>query len=125
LETKRNWQGMMKENLDITLELPQLTSISKLSLGCLNFYRAWVFLPDSVIYSVSTDGIHFEKLGTVNSKYASGAEGLFTADFSLNLNKATKAKYIKVEAINRKVCPKGHPGEGQGSWLFVDEIMVE
>jgi hexosaminidase len=125
LETKRNWQGMMKENLDITLELPQLTSITKLSLGCLNFYRAWVFLPDSVIYSVSTDGIHFEKLGTVNSKYASGAEGLFTADFSLNLNNATKAKYIKIEAINRKVCPKGHPGEGQGSWLFVDEIMVE
>jgi hexosaminidase len=125
LETKRNWQGIIKENLDITLELPQITSVSKLALGCLNYYKAWVFLPDSVHFSISTDGNHFESVGNVISKYHSGSDGLFTADFELKLAKVKLAKFIKVEAINRKVCPTGHPGEGQGSWIFADELIVE
>ncbi len=125
LETKRNWQGVIKENLNITVELPQMTSISKLALGCLNYYKAWVFLPDSVLYSISKDGKQFESIGNVISEFNSGSDSLFTADFELKLAKSKQAKYIKVEAINRKVCPKGHPGEGQGSWIFTDELIVQ
>ncbi len=125
LETKRNWQGIMKDNLNVTIELPKTSTIKKLSLGCLNFYKAWVFLPDSVKYSISNDGKNFEYLGTIVSKYQSGSDGLFTFDFPLILDKERKATFIKVEAVNRKVCPSGHPGEGQGCWIFVDELIVE
>jgi hexosaminidase len=36
----------------------------------------------------------------------------------------TQARYVKIVAENIGICPKGHWGEGNPAWLFIDEIMV-
>jgi len=45
-------------------------------------------------------------------------------DFTLEI-KGLKIRYIMFKAASSKVCPQGHPGEGEKAWLFADEIIVE
>lgn len=35
------------------------------------------------------------------------------------------ARYIKVLAKNAGVCPDWHPGRGNLSWIFADELSIE
>ncbi|MFN5772469.1 hypothetical protein, partial [Flavobacterium sp.] len=39
--------------------------------------------------------------------------------------KKVKAQFIKVTAKNKGKIQEGMPGAGNGSWLFVDELIVE
>jgi hexosaminidase len=36
-----------------------------------------------------------------------------------------KVKTIRITAKSLGVCPKGHAGEGQAAWVFVDEVVVD
>jgi alpha-L-fucosidase len=44
-------------------------------------------------------------------------------DFSLKLKDAS-ARYIRMVAKNRGVCPAWHPGTGNKAWIFADEIEI-
>lgn len=98
-------------------------SIQTISLGCFQNYRSWIFLPSSVSFETSTDGVNFTTIQTVNNPVSvnEATETIFnfTAKFA-----AQNAKFIRVSAKNIGVCPKGHSGEGQSAWLFADEIVV-
>lgn len=129
LATRQSWHAILGKDLQATLELPKADSISSLSINCLHFYRAWVFLPSQVSFEVSEDGSNWQNFGVASYPYTLGTEGVFTYRFEAkaNLKKGKKPlmiKYIRVSASNPGKCPPGHPGEGQATWLFADEIIV-
>jgi hexosaminidase len=99
------------------------TSIQNITIGCLQHYSDWIFLPQSVTFEISNDGTNFTDLGTVKNAISPDEKSAVIKDFTLNFP-AQKARYIRVTAKNLGVCPKGHPGEGQPAWIFADEIMV-
>jgi len=35
------------------------------------------------------------------------------------------ARYIRIHAHNRGVCPAWHPGAGEKAWIFLDELGVQ
>jgi len=37
----------------------------------------------------------------------------------------TEARYVRVWARNRGVCPDWHPGAGGSAWIFADEIEIQ
>ena len=41
------------------------------------------------------------------------------------MNESIQVRYIKIEAVNYGVCPGWHPGSGNDTWMFFDEIEVE
>ena len=45
-------------------------------------------------------------------------------NFEYELDETT-ARYVRVIAQNRGVCPFWHPKAGEPAWLFEDEIVVE
>jgi hexosaminidase len=100
------------------------TDVQKISIGCLQHYKDWIFLPQSVTYSVSNDGKNFTDLGTVQNTISPDEKGFIIKDFILNFP-LQKARYIRISAKNLGICPKDHPGEGKPAWLFADEIMVQ
>jgi len=111
------------KDLVATIDMGAETSIQNITIGCLQRYSDWIFLPQAVSYQVSNDGNSFTDLGTVKNAISPNEKSPVIKDFTLDFP-AQKARYIRVIAKNLGVCPQGHPGEGKPAWLFADEIMV-
>lgn len=120
----KEWHGFSGSDMVATIDLGGTSAISSITLGCIQNWGQWVFLPQWVKFEVSEDGINFKEVKTVtNSIPATGRDTQikdFTAKFA-----EQKVKALRITAKNLGQCPAGHPGENQAAWLFVDEIMVE
>lgn len=118
------WHGFSGQDLIATIDLGKETSINKLSIGCLQNYKSWIFLPQQVKFEISNDGKTFTEVAVVPNNVSSSEGGEIIKDFITSLN-GQKARYVRVTAKIIDACPKGHPGEGHPGWLFADEIVVE
>jgi hexosaminidase len=118
------WHAFDGNDLIATIDLNQPTSVHQISIGCLQSYRDWIFLPQSVTYEISNDGTNFTNVGTVKNIISPDQKTAVIKDFTLDFP-GRNARYIRVTAKNIGVCPKGHPGEGKPAWIFADEIMVQ
>jgi hexosaminidase len=117
------WHGLQGKDLIATIDMGVETSIQNITIGCLQRYADWIFLPQTVTFEISNDGTNFTDLGTVKNTIPTDEKSPVVTDFRLNF-RVQKARYIRVTAKNLGVCPKGHPGEGKPAWIFADEIMV-
>jgi len=120
----KSWHGFEANDLVATIDLGKSMSIHKLSIGCLQQYGSWIFLPSDVVFEVSTDGVNFTKMSVVKNDMDVNSRENIMKEFSANVN-ADNVRYVRVTAHSVRTCPKGHPGEGKNAWLFADEIVVE
>jgi hexosaminidase len=118
------WHAFDGNDLVATIDLGEETSVQKITIGCLQHYADWIFLPRSVTYEISNDGKNFINLRTVKNMISPDEKSAIIKDFTVNFPEQ-KARYIRVTAQNIGVCPKGHPGEGKPAWIFADEIVVQ
>ncbi|HLP35761.1 family 20 glycosylhydrolase [Lacibacter sp.] len=118
------WHGFNKNNLVATVDLGAEKNISRISLGCLQHYRDWIFLPTAVKFEVSLDGKIFTEVTTVQNDVPVNTLALTIKDFTAKFA-ATNGRYVRVTAYTLEACPKGHPGEGKPAWTFADELIVE
>jgi len=116
----RDWLGFLGEDLNATIELKDAVKISKVTVGVLNAELSWIYLPKEIEILVSDDGVKFESVKKVDWDYIKNYERNVKVSFDI-----VKAKYVKVIAKNFGKIPQGKPGEGEDSWLFVDEISIE
>ena len=96
-----------------------MQEISYLQIGFLTEGLNWIYLPKSVEFFVSLDGVNFtslKKLLTEDFKFERFAKISFPV---------TTAKYVKIIAQNFGKIPSGKPGAGEDSWLFSDEIQIK
>ncbi len=124
LATRSSWHSINKSDMSLTMELLQVTDVNSIYINFLHFYKAWVFAPQQVEFSYSLDGIKWSDVIITNNHKPMVEANPITQQFGISL-KAAKVKFIKIRAKNIGICPAGHPGEGQGAWLFADEIVVE
>lgn len=117
------WQGFEENDLSCVIDLGQLDQISSVKAGFLQDIGSWIFLPQKMIVSLSTDGDHFdsvaEKGHTVSLKGQSATIEEIRIGFA-----STSARFVKIKAVNVGRCPDWHPGSGGKAWIFVDEIVV-
>lgn len=109
-----SWQGFIsKDRLDVTVDLEAETSIHSVSASFMQVVGAEVFLPESVIISISEDGINFTELKHEN--------------FTVNKEVAIKFTDIAWEgtAKGRYVRYQARAGKEYGGWIFTDEIIVK
>jgi hexosaminidase len=116
------WHGFSGKDLIATVDLGQAKTIKNISLGCLQNYSDWIFLPQSVKFEVSVDGKTFTEVKTVNNPVDINQKSAIH-NFSAAISPQT-AKFVRVTARNNN-CPPGHSGAGKPGWLFADEIMVD
>ncbi|MFT7036422.1 MAG: hypothetical protein ACJA2S_004951 [Cyclobacteriaceae bacterium] len=121
-----NWLGYEGNDFEAVIDLEEVTEVKKISSAFLQVVNHIVFFPASVSFSGSIDGETYKKLAVIPSQSPLTPESkindiqYFNADFA-----TTKLRYIKVFADNIETAPVWHHGTGMGSWIFVDEIMVE
>lgn len=116
------WHGFSGKDMIATIDLGQEKEISSISLGCLQHYRDWIFMPSAVKFEISLDGKTFTTVQTVTNTVPVDEKASVIKDFTATFA-ASKTRFVRVTATNT-VCPKGHPGEGKPAWIFADELMV-
>ena len=117
------WQGWEGENLDVVIDLGKPESIEKISFSFLEAHGSWIFLPAEIIVSFSDEGDSFkhEKKISLSDGGNFGKNNRKVVDMN-SLN--SSARFVRVQAINRKICPDWHDGAGGKAWIFADEIVI-
>ncbi len=119
---RRQWANFFGD-MDITLDLGDVTSVTKVSLNFLKVILDKNFPPTSVNIALSKDGADFKEALTQPIKYElTGPWDILPviADF-----KTARARYVRIRAKNAGECPVGHPDAGQKTYFATDEIVVE
>ena len=124
LAVGKYWHEFDGDDLIATIDFGKETDIHFISLGCLQHYKDWIFMPQYAKFETSLDGIYFTDAGTVKNDIAVDDKNAIIKDFTINLAQQ-KVQYIRITAKNLGVCPQGHPGAEQSVWLFADEIIVQ
>jgi len=119
-----SWTGIEGDNLILEIDLGEITTVSKITVGFLQNTDAWIFLPEHVNISVSTDGNNFSNYDLIKNHIPTDSTGTFIFDFTKYYSH-TELRYIKIIGRNIGVCPEWHPAQGGKAWIFTDEVIIE
>jgi hexosaminidase len=119
-----SWQGFHATDLDVTIDLESVRNIQTIAASFLQQYPSWIWFPVSVEFQISDDGKEFRSVYSETNKIADNKEGALRETYSCNLP-AVRARFVRVIAKNRNVCPPWHPGAGDKAWIFADEIEIK
>lgn len=118
-----DWQGYYGTDLLATVDLGSVKVLKRLGLGVLQDERSWIWFPAEVQFAWSMNGINWSS-ATVDNTTPRNEQGTLLKDMMTEvLDK--RARYVKVIARNAGPCPAWHPGHGNPSHLFADEILIE
>ncbi|AKD55519.1 glycoside hydrolase family 20 protein [Spirosoma radiotolerans] len=121
--SRREWVSFYGSDMDLTLDLGDITSVTKVSLNFLKIILEKGFPPTAVEIALSKDESDFKDAITQPVTYdLNGPWAILpvVADF-----KTARARYVRIRAKNAGVCPAGHPNAGAKTWLATDEVVVE
>jgi len=119
-----NWLGYEAEDMDVIVDLQKSYPIKKVSIDFLQDNNSWVFMPQQVEINSSGDGKEFLNIAVIKNTEPEEKAGAFIKTFTTGPIFA-KVRYIKIKALNMKVCPKWHKGYPGKAWIFADEVVVE
>lgn len=114
------WLGILNENFEAVLELDTLTAIRQVGFSCIEETGAGIYFPAGVEVAVSEDGRNFRTLKTWQNRRPLPIErtpDIHTQTITLEFE-PTACRYLRVKAAYQ-------PVEGQGVFIFVDEVVVE
>ena len=117
------WQGYYGVDVDVTVDLGEVTNFTRLAGSFLQDQKSWIFMPSQVEFFISEDGRNFKSVAVVENEIVQDAEDAVIQE--LDVNKRMKARYVRMVATNPGVCPEWHVGAGEPSWIFCDEFVVE
>lgn len=120
---RRQWVNFFGD-MDVLVDLGDVTSVTKVSLNFLKVILEKNFPPTSVDIALSKDGVDFKEAITqpILKYELNGPWDILpvVADF-----KTARARYVRIRAKNVGACPAGHPNAGEKTWFSIDEIVVE
>ena len=117
------WQGYYGVDVDVTVDLGEVTNLTRLAGSFLQDQDSWIFMPEQVEFFISTDGKNFKSMGVVENEIAQDAEDAVIQE--LDINKRMTARYVRMVAKNIGTCPAWHVGAGEKAWIFCDEVVIE
>jgi hypothetical protein len=118
------WQGYQSQDLVAIVDLGKSQNISKLGAGFLQNVESWIWMPRSVDFEVSSDGINFVRVLTLNHDVSDKEHGAIVKDLVGTITPRA-ARYVKITAHNYGKIPAWHGGAGDDAFIFADEIIIE
>ncbi|HJA54321.1 MAG TPA: family 20 glycosylhydrolase [Candidatus Bacteroides intestinigallinarum] len=109
-----SWQGFISDNrLDVAIDMEKETPIHSVTAAFMQVVGAEVFLPETVIISISDDGINFTELHKQHFEVSKETPIRFT---DISWQGEAKGRYVRYQA---------QAGSEFGGWIFTDEIIVK
>lgn len=118
------WQGYLGKDLTAVVDLGRETEIHRLAMGFLQDMRSWILFPKRVSFDASTDGTVWRALGEVANDVSDREANVTIKAFELAVP-GTRARWVRVRVAAYGPLPAWHPGSGEPSFFFADEIVVE
>lgn len=119
------WAGWYNQDAIFVVDLKEKQAISAVQLGTVSNFGMGVHRPAVVRLLVSDDQTNFRRVAEFTEPGASIFErGTQIKDLDFSTLNVT-GRYLKIEAENPGPCPKGHTREGQATWMYFDELIVE
>ena len=112
--TDGKWQGYLCD-VDFTIDLGEVKDISSITLMSMQNRVHGVYLPESVEFFMSANGLEYEFLGSQVPDVKPDVWGARICQFGLSSSEPSPVRYIMIRA-NR--CDKG-------GFLFFDEVIVK
>ena len=119
-----DWLGFEGVDFDAVVDLGKAQKISSIGVSFLQNTGSWIFFPDSIVCSISSDGINYSQVFITTNKITDNNRSEELKTFEKSFEKID-ARYIHVYAKNVGVCPPWHHGSGGKAWLFIDEILIK
>lgn len=119
-----NWLDFQGRDLDAVVDLGTVQKVQHIECA---FYQlaAWLsIVPKEVEFFVSSDGVTFDKAGTVENTLPIDQYDSFQRDFIVDFP-PRDARFIRILAHTIGNTPESHPGAGQPARMHIDEIVVE
>ena len=118
------WQGFLGNDLDMVIDLGSVMTVNSVQVNFLQNQRSWIFLPQVVEYSLSSDGKKYHSFNEVLNRISPKEKDAIIQPFNFQFMEPTKARYVHIKAKSPGVCPAWHDGAGEPCWIFVDEVVV-
>lgn len=118
-----HWQALTKDDLIVEIDLLEEQFIESISTHFYTYANAWIFMPLEVRFESSLDGVEWQELGLYENELSEDDKRQSIVPVSLSL-KGTNARFIRMTAKNRGVCPPWHDAPGEPAWLFCDELII-
>lgn len=121
--TDQEWLGFRGTDIEVVVDLKELVEIKTIECGFLINQGSWIFSPEKVIVSISSDGTNFKIVKSFEEDARKENNNQEIRKFKTEIE-GIKGRFVKINAKNIGICPKWHEGTDGKAWLFVDEIII-
>lgn len=118
------WQGWQGPDLDATIDLGLVRPVREVTGSFLQDLRSWIVAPKRLTVWVSSDGIDWREIASADPGSSLAETRVERRLMTVRLDPAVPARWVRVVAESSGPLPAGHPGAGQPSWIFADEILI-
>ena len=119
------WLGFQRDTVDLVLHLKKKTKVKSVLVNLLRSYGSWIFLPEKIeIYAQDSKSKTFQLIDQQSFIQESDIPGSSCVPAIFSLKSGVKTDTIRVRLYLVNPLPDWHPGKGNKSWIFVDEIKV-
>jgi hypothetical protein len=117
------WLGFTDNNLEIIMEFKKPQQIEKIGFSLLTDEASYIFPPLKLEIWVQEDNKGWKLLDSFIPSQPTKVYEKTTTLIELSINRQNISK-LKAIAIPVQKLPKWHPGSGQKSWVFIDELVI-
>ena len=123
---KGNWHGYQGQDFEALIDTKKKKKHNQIVVTFLADNKSWIYYPIQLELYASNDNKNFELIKSIDKSLllpiipTLDVQGI--SELILNISDQPAFRYYKIKAINSGPLPKGHPGEGSPSFIFVDEI---
>jgi Chitobiase/beta-hexosaminidase C-terminal domain len=123
--TNKTWLGFRQDTVSITITLQKKQKVSAVLFNILQDYNSWIFFPAKaeVYGSVNTE-VPIDKQGELFFTAKENTDVNVCRPYIIRFKKKVKTDKIKLQLYLLKNIPGWHPGKGEKSWIFIDEVKV-
>jgi hypothetical protein len=124
LHFQYNWLGFEGEDFKVVIEFPEENIISEVKINFLKALVSWVFLPNSVMIEVSTDGKNYRNISELKGDVENRNYKVESVPFKFTFSPVS-SRFVQITAKSLKYCPDWHRGAGSPCWIFTDEVLIQ
>jgi predicted alpha-1,2-mannosidase len=119
------WQGFQGKDAEMIVDLGKVTNIGSFGVSVLQDTRSWIVYPKKVEFFVSNDGKNFKPAANVVNRIAIDSTEVQKKVLNVIPFMPIKGRYVKIVLQQYGKLPDWHPGKGEDSFIFVDEIDLK
>lgn len=119
------WCGWYAQDASFTIDLGKEDTMDQITIGCITNYGMGAHTPKQIILSISGDNKTFTQIAEKGFTHEDiFREGIRVEDQVFDTTGAT-GRYLKVDLKNPGKCPEDHTRPGQGTWVYIDEVIIQ